>query len=165
MPVTFRPASDADVDTIAKLAHKIWHEHYPGIITVEQINYMLGNRYSAERIAEQMRAGEKFFLAESDTEPVAYASVELKDGYYYLHKFYIDVAKHRSGTGAKFFNYLLQQIDTTKPIRLQVNRQNFKAINFYFKMGFTIEQVGDFHIGGGYYMNDFVMIKQPNMTM
>jgi len=45
-------------------------------------------------------------------------------------------------------------------LRLQVNRQNYKAVNFYFKMGFIIESVGDFDIGGGYFMNDFVMVRK-----
>ena len=39
-----------------------------------------------------------------------------------------------------------------------VNRMNYKAVNFYFKSGFTIEKVADFDIGDGYFMNDFVMI-------
>jgi len=160
MPATFKPATEKDIATIELLAHKIWHQHYPGIITVEQINFMLSTRYSAKVITEQMLAGEKFFIACLNGEAVAYASVELKDGYYYLHKFYVDVARHRHGLGQQFFDYLLGQIDKSKPIRLQVNRQNYKAINFYFKMGFTIEKVGDFDIGGGFYMNDFVMKRE-----
>ncbi len=161
MTLTFRPALENDIDLIAALARKIWHEHYPTIITVEQIEFMLKDRYSAGRIAEQMKTGEKFFLAEFGGHPVAYASIEYLEGYYYLHKFYIDVARHGEGIGKEFFNYLLQQIDTSKPIRLQVNRQNYKAVNFYFKMGFTIEKTGDFDIGGGYFMNDFVMVRLP----
>ena len=160
MPVTFTPAAEKDIAAIEKLARKIWHEHYPGIITVEQIDYMLSTRYSAELIEQQMKSGEKYFLAYADEVPVAYASIELKDGYYYLHKFYVDVAKHRGGIGQDFFNYLLHQVDTSKPIRLQVNRANYKAVNFYFKMGFVIERVGDFNIGADYYMNDFVMIRR-----
>ena len=47
-------------------------------------------------------------------------------------------------------------------VRLTVNRQNFKSVNFYFKNGFTIERVADFDIGNGYVMNDFVMMwKKP----
>jgi ribosomal protein S18 acetylase RimI-like enzyme len=160
MPLTFKPANAQDVPLISQLARKIWHEHYPGIITTEQIEFMLHDRYSVAAIEKQMRGGEKFYLAYWDNEPVAYASIELKDGYYYLHKFYIDVAKHRGGIGQQFFNYVLAQIDVSKPIRLQVNRQNYKAINFYFKMGFIIEKVGDFDIGGGFFMNDFVMRRQ-----
>lgn len=159
MTLAFNKATEQDVANIADLAKKIWHEHYPTIITVEQIDFMLADRYSAKAILEGMQRGEVFYLAYADDEPVGYASVELKGDYYYLHKFYIDVAKHRSGIGAEFFKYILQQIDSAKPIRLQVNRQNIKAINFYFKNGFIIETTGDFDIGGGYFMNDFVMVR------
>lgn len=165
MPVTFKPATENDSALISSLARKIWHEHYPGIISVEQIDYMLTNRYSPEVITQQIKAGEKYFLAYSDNELVAYASFELKGDHYYLHKFYVDVSKHRAGIGYQFFSYLLQQMDSSKPIRLQVNRQNYKAINFYFKQGFIIENVGDFNIGGDYYMNDFVMKRMPNVII
>jgi RimJ/RimL family protein N-acetyltransferase len=47
-------------------------------------------------------------------------------------------------------------------IKLTVNRQNFKSINFYFKNGFKIEKVEDFDIGNGYWMNDFIMVKKNN---
>lgn len=160
MTLAFTKATEEDVALIAQLARKIWHAHYPAIITVAQIDFMLADRYSATAIREGMQRGEVFYLAYANDEPVGYASVELKCDYYYLHKFYIDVAKHRSGIGAYFFKYILAQIDSTKPIRLQVNRQNIKAINFYFKNGFVIETTGDFDIGGGYFMNDFVMVRR-----
>ncbi len=122
---------------------------------------MLADRYSEKVIAVGMERGEKFYVAYMDDKPVGYASVELTGDYYYLHKFYLDVNKHRGGIGSQFFNYLLAQIDSARPIRLQVNRQNIKAINFYFKVGFVIERADDFDIGGGFFMNDFVMLRQP----
>ncbi len=159
METQFRKATQEDITLIEQLAKKIWHEHYPAIITVAQIDFMLSSRYSAKAIQEGMAQGEVFYLAYADGEPVGYASVELKGDYYYLHKFYIDVAKHRGGIGGRFFEYILQQLDAAKPIRLQVNRQNIKAINFYFKNGFKIDRVEDFDIGDGFQMNDFVMVK------
>ena len=157
MTVSFKPATESDIPVIATLADKIWREHYPAMITVEQIEYMLRTRYSATVIATQTQAGEQFYLAYLGGEAVGYASIELKESYYYLHKFYLDVSKHRNGIGKEFFAYLLTQIDTSKPIKLQVNRQNIKAINFYFKMGFIIEYAADFNIGENYFMEDFVM--------
>ena len=109
-------------------------------------------------IAEGMAGAEKYYLAYVGKEPVAYADIEKRSSDYFLHKFYVDVSKHRGGIGHQFFQYLLQQMGTAVPIRLQVNRQNYKAINFYFKQGFKIETTGDFDIGGGFFMNDFVMI-------
>ncbi|MES2620261.1 MAG: GNAT family N-acetyltransferase [Bacteroidota bacterium] len=161
MNLEFRKASIADIPLISELADKIWKEHYPSIISVEQISYMLESRYSPVAIEKSMMKGEKYFIACENSKAVAYASLELLGNFFYLHKFYTDVSKHRKGIGQQFFNYLLTQIDPTKPIKLQVNRQNFKAVNFYFKVGFVIESVGDFHIGGGYYMNDFVMARKP----
>lgn len=161
MHISFRRAIADDIPIIYQLAQKIWREYYPAIISLEQIDFMLADRYSKRAIEEGMQRGEAFFLAYVDEEPVAYSSIELKESFYYLHKFYLDVSKHRIGVGQHFFDYLLMEIDSTKPIKLQVNRKNIKAINFYFKVGFVIEAVGDFDIGGGYFMNDFVMVKHP----
>jgi ribosomal protein S18 acetylase RimI-like enzyme len=162
MNLTFQKANIENISLIAQLAEKIWREHYPSIISEAQIEFMLKDRYSKEAIEKDMARGEGYFVAYDKDKAVAYASIELKGDYYYLHKFYVDVSKHRSGIGKNFFDYLLKQIDSSKPIRLQVNRLNFKAVNFYFKAGFVIESVGDFDIGGGFFMNDFVMLRNPN---
>jgi diamine N-acetyltransferase len=159
--VTFRPASEADIDVIEVLADRIWRAHYPGIISQEQIDFMLADRYSPRAIEEGMKRGERYFLALDKEKAVAYASFERQDNVYFLHKFYNEAGRQRQGLGAQLFRYLLQQMDEPLPIKLQVNRANFKAVNFYFKMGFLIEAVGDFPIGGGFYMNDFVMVRKP----
>jgi GNAT superfamily N-acetyltransferase len=156
----FVSATPTDAPLITSLAEKIWREHYPSIITKEQIEFMLRNRYSENVIVESMKNGEQFYIAYSYQIPIAYASFQNNGEQYYLHKFYVDVSLHRHGTGSAFFEFLLQQMKPRLPIRLQVNRQNYKAVNFYFKMGFVIESVGDFDIGGGYFMNDFIMVKK-----
>lgn len=159
MKFSFRKATEEDIPLINTLANKIWREHYPSIISMEQINFMLHDRYSPDAIRSGMSDGEQYYLAFAGGQPLALADIELKEQGYFLHKFYVDVARHRNGVGSAFFNFLLQQMKPGLPVRLQVNRQNFKAINFYFKMGFVIEQVGDFDIGGGFFMNDFVMLR------
>jgi Acetyltransferase (GNAT) family. len=47
-------------------------------------------------------------------------------------------------------------------IELNVNRNN-GAVGFYEKMGFKIDRSGDFDIGNGYYMNDYIMIKELHL--
>ena len=157
----FRKADQNDVALISELASKIWHVHYPAIISLEQIDYMLGSRYSVEAISSALKQGESFFLALTDDKPCAYASFETRASDYFLNRFYLDVDMHRGGIGRKFFDYLLTEMRPAKAIRLQVNRANYKAVNFYFKMGFAIESVGDFDIGGGFFMNDFIMVRKP----
>ena len=41
---------------LSALAREIWVQHYPGIITVKQIEYMLGQRYSPDAIRARWRA-------------------------------------------------------------------------------------------------------------
>lgn len=120
---------------------------------------MLASRYSEDVISKNMKQGERYFVAYLNSEPVAYAAFEEREADNFLGKFYVDVSIHGKGIGKQFFNFLLTQSNTAKPFRLQVNRQNFKAVNFYFKVGFVIESVGDFDIGNGYFMNDFVMAR------
>ena len=47
---TISPAQERDQDEIRQLARETWYLHYPGIITVKQIDYMLEQRYAPEEI-------------------------------------------------------------------------------------------------------------------
>jgi len=160
MNLSFRPATKTDASVIEALARRIWLAHYPSIITLEQIDYMLTTRNSAPAIAAGMEQGENYYLAYIDEEAVGFASVVQREHDYFLNKFYVDVNRHRNGIGGLFFAFLLNEMNAARPVRLQVNRQNIKAINFYFKNGFVIEATGDFDIGNGYQMNDFVMVRK-----
>lgn len=159
--LTFRPATESDLDTISALASRIWKIWYPRVISMEQVDYMLARMYSPASLAEQMTAkNHQFALAYLDGELIGYASVSTTDGkQYFLHKFYVDTTLHRRGIGAAFLQYL-ESMYSPEVMRLTVNRKNFTSINFYFKNGFLIESVEDFNIGDGYFMNDFVMLKQ-----
>jgi ribosomal protein S18 acetylase RimI-like enzyme len=156
----FIQATLEDLDKIIVLAHKIWNDHYPEIIGQEQVDYMLEKMYDAESLKQQMQSNDLFFLA-YPTEyeaPIAFISIkEVENGSFFIHKFYVNTQIQRSGVGRAFFEFVVKNFNP-EVIRLQVNRMNYKAINFYFKNGFTIEKVADFDIGDGYFMNDFVMI-------
>lgn len=153
-------AIDKDVPTIAALAEKIWNDYYPAIISREQISYMLEKMYSPSALLQQMGEGQHFSLLMDGNEAIGYLSYSKQEGdTYFLHKFYIDTSLHRKGSGSSLFHRVIESIPDIKCVRLTVNRQNFKAINFYFKLGFMIEEVMDFDIGNGYFMNDFVMRK------
>ena len=58
----FIAATENDLLTIQRLAKEIWNEHYITIISQEQIDFMLANRYSEAVLAEQMKNGQQFFL-------------------------------------------------------------------------------------------------------
>ena len=160
MNLNIRFAAKADIPVIAALADKIWRAHYPDIITLEQIEYMLDMMYSADALDKGMDEGQKFLLAEVDNRPVGYLSYSTKDGKnFYIHKLYVDVILHRKGIGNDLLAYMLKQLPDAETIELAVNRINYKAVNFYFRQGFTIKYSFDLEIGEGYYMNDYLMVK------
>jgi diamine N-acetyltransferase len=147
-----------DSQLIADIADKSWKSHYPGIISESQINYMLELMYATDLLKRQIESQtEVFYLIQIKETTVGFISTSKKTNDLYIQKFYLLPEYSGQGIGEKAFSKLIQLLNTDK-IRLTVNRQNYKSINFYFKLGFNIEKVADFDIGNGFVMNDFVMI-------
>ncbi len=156
-----RKATEDDIPLINSLAQKIWRLHYPSIISLEQIEYMLEKMYSTEALSQQLLDGHHFEFCFTDKKPIGYCSYSRQENEnYFLHKMYIDTTQHHKGIGTWFFKQVFGKINDIKNLRLTVNRKNHTAINFYFKNGFIIEEVKDFDIGKGFWMNDFVMLKK-----
>ena len=154
-----RLATEADAELISGIAHRIWREHYPAVIGEEQVEYMLNLSYTPEALVRQMSEGQVFYLPEWQGSPLGYLSISQKaPGQYFLHKFYIDNGQRGKGMGKVVLERVLAQFPDLKELRLTVNRQNYKSINFYFRVGFVIEHCLDIPIGGGYVMNDFQMV-------
>jgi hypothetical protein len=159
MNIQLHKATISDIPLIATMASKIWKAYYPAIITHEQIDYMLAKFYSASSMQEQMKEDQDFYLIQQKSNSVGYLSItKQNEGNYFLNKFYIELSEQRKNIGKNSFLQLLDLLPDMNTIRLTVNRSNFKSINFYFKLGFIIEEVKDFDIGNNYFMNDFIMI-------
>ena len=154
-----RRAILSDAIIIQRLAESIWWKHYPSIIGEEQVRFMLNKMYNLENIEKQIsEKKQQYFILENDGQDLGFFSIEVRESSAaFINKFYILQDQQRKGIGAAAFQLLLKQFPEINCIRLQVNRQNYQAINFYFKQGFVIEEVADFDIGDGYFMNDFIM--------
>jgi RimJ/RimL family protein N-acetyltransferase len=152
-----------DINRIAKLAHKIWNEHYPPIIGQIQVDYMLLKFYSNHSLLEQMENGQIFYLLNESGRDIGFAAVSrLDNNNWFLNKLYVDSTYQKQSFGHEMLIFLTTR-HNMKTLKLQVNRMNYKAINFYFKNGFVIEGLLDFDIGDGFQMNDFVMtLKSSN---
>lgn len=156
-----KKAVPADATLIAELANEIWHEHYPPIIGEKQVKYMLEKMYSLEVLNKNIIEGpQQFFLIYSNNQPCGFISIEINENGNegFIQKFYLLKRFRGNGLAAFCFDLLLNEFPGIKTLRLQVNRENIRAINFYFSRGFKIEKSADFDIGNGFYMNDFVMI-------
>lgn len=154
-------AQEKDLDTIAKLAHFIWNDHYVNIVGQAQVDYMLDKMYNPESLLEQLnKKNHIFYLIENGDEAVGFISTDSTNQTdYFIHKFYIHQQKSNAGIGTNIINSLIEIIKP-KSLTLTVNRKNYKSINFYFKNQFKIDRLEDFDIGNGYQMNDFVMVRK-----
>lgn len=163
MNITLQQATPADIPRLSALAQRIWRSHYPAIIGEKQVEYMLGLIYSHPALQRQIEEGQMFYLVMQYDEVIGFLSVsDKKEGRYFLHKFYLDNEKRGRGLGKIVFELLLARCPGLRELRLTVNRQNFKSINFYFKIGFVIEKCVDIPIGDGFVMNDFQMLFTAN---
>ena len=73
--VTISAACKADLAIVQDLAYQIWHHHYPGIISVEQIDYMLARGYVAAALdIFRTTPGSGLILARVDDVPVGFAA-------------------------------------------------------------------------------------------
>lgn len=148
-----------DAILLNKLAREIWEEHYTAIIGAEQVEYMLTNLQSTEKIYQDIVNGMNYFLINFDGKTVGYTGFQLENDYLFLSKLYVKSTARQHGIGKKVFQQIqdiARENDLLK-IQLTVNKYNDKSIAAYKKMGFVTvkEQVVD--IGGGYIMDDFVM--------
>jgi ribosomal protein S18 acetylase RimI-like enzyme len=159
-----RKAYEHDIPLIRDLTYKIWPPTYSGILTEDQINYMLDLMYSEKALAQQMQQGHEFVMIYDGVEPIGFASISLLEpGVFKLHKLYVLTSYQGKGAGrfavAELIKVVKRKGATT--LLLNVNRQN-KAKGFYEKLGFVAIREEDIDIGNGYFMTDYVMELKLN---
>lgn len=152
--ILIRDMQPADIPAVGALAERIWRAHYPGIISHEQIEYMLPLACPAENIALRKQ---RFWLLYANDALAGYIAVEPRESnIWFIDKLYVDTALQRGGLGSA----LLRHVEKTlKPaaLTLRVNRKNYQAVNFYFRHGFAIAGLDVLDIGNGFVMDDFLM--------
>ena len=159
-----QPMARADVDAVVALARVIWREHYPGIITSEQIEYMLAKMYTPAIIREELeRKGILWLTASVGGELVGFASYgpQAEPGVMKLHKLYLLARMRGKGRGSALLQQVVSQARAAgaTTLILSVNKRNQTAINAYLRNGFNIAQAVKIDIGGGFVMDDYIMSK------
>jgi len=165
-PIRVRAAEPGDVQALGALARAIWHAHYPGIITVAQIEYMLEQRYRPEVVRSELQRDDAWWeLATSGEVAVGFSSCLLTGapGEMKLDKLYVDPQRQGSGVGARLLQSVLARargLDCRRLI-LAVNKRNTTAIAAYRHWGFRVERALVTDIGSGFVMDDYLMVLEP----
>lgn len=105
--------------------------------------------------------GHVYSIAYKENEPCGYVSVQQQEkDVFHLQKIYVLPRFQGTHCGSFLFKEAIKCIKEIHPepclMELNVNRNN-KALQFYEYMGMRKLREGDFPIGNGYYMNDYIM--------
>ena len=155
-----------EAEALVDLAGRVWRACYPGIITPQQIEYMLAERYKPGLVRQLLARGDLWLAARAAGELVGFAHGHpLEQGDYKLDKLYVETGWQRHGIGGKLIAEVAARARSHGFTRLvlRVNRQNQRAIDAYLKHGFTVATLIVENIGEGFVMDDYVMAK-PLLT-
>lgn len=167
MDICIKRAVKDDLQTIHEMAEVVFRETYKTILSAEQMDYMMDWMYSLPNLEKQVALGHTYYIAWNGVEPQGYVSVH-KDSVdadgtevWHLEKIYVMPSAQGMGLGHKLLETAKQHVRDNKTaakgrMELNVNRNN-PAVGFYRRQGLRILRQGDFPIGNGFYMNDYIM--------
>jgi GNAT superfamily N-acetyltransferase len=160
-------ATEADLPAISELAGIIWRACYPGIITREQIDFMLARMYALETMRDEIRSqGIHYDCLFMDGNMIGFASYGPTEqpAVFKLHKIYLNPGWQGRGLGSLLLQHCEGEVRKLGAQRLilSVNKRNAKAIAAYQRNGFAIAESVVTDIGGGFVMDDFIMVKELN---
>lgn len=159
-----KATSSVHFQIIETLANSIWREHYPSIISIAQIDYMLRKFNSASVIEAQVKDGSKFYYMTFNDIPVGYMAIKIDTNHLFLSKLYVMKDHRGKGIGKVTTKFIMDEAARYKlnTIQLTVNKFNTNSIAAYEKLGYkkVKELVTD--IGEGFIMDDYLLEKQIN---
>ena len=160
-------AAEEDLQSVHDMAEVVFRHTYREILSPEQMEYMMDWMYSMPNLCRQLEEGHVYYIAFRDGMPCGYVSVQREDRMddgrmiFHLHKIYVLPAEQGNGLGRILFGQAVRHVvdaaeGVPARIELNVNRNN-PSVGFYNHLGMRILRQGDFHIGKGFYMNDYIM--------
>lgn len=157
-----KEASEKDIVLIQQLARKSWEKAYRGIISDEQIEYMLGTMYSAQELHHHFTENPHYhyFIIYENETPLGFVGYE----HHYepqttkLHRIYLIPEAQGKGLGKAGIEHVKKSaaLHGDHTVILNVNKANH-AQKVYESQGFTVRDSLVLDIGSGFVMDDYVM--------
>ena len=158
--INLRTATVLDIPLLRELSHVIWHQHYPSIISREQIDCMLGRMYTPDVIERELAEGVDWRILEAEGKPSGYLSVGMTGpAECKLHKLYLLPELHGRGIGRRCLDAVEAYARSHGAVTLvlMVNRANDKALRAYRAYGFKVAESVDWEFAPGFVLNDYRM--------
>lgn len=158
--LTISKAHVEDIDEIISLAQKIWKPAFSIYFSEIELNSLFEGMYSHQKLLTLLSdLFYQFFFIEFDGSRIGYFAVRQNRDHLKLDKIYVDQKFQKQGIGKWVFEKVrLKAIDLGfRQIRLNVNRRNIPAINFYEKLNFSITGEEDIAGPNGFIYDDYIM--------
>jgi len=153
-----------EIPVIQEIARQSWYSTYQGILSIEQIQYLLTQWYSKEFLEKEIQKHKNnhYLLFEKDEAFGFFAFFQNKENHAImrLSRIYLIPEFQKKGYGKSVISFLESEAEkiNCRFIELNVSKDN-SAISFYKKMGFKIEKDENVQIGP-YSFHDHVMMKE-----
>lgn len=151
--------TDDQLRRVSALADEIWHEYFPGIITVEQVDYMVEKFCSFEAEKENIKEGYEYYFIKRGGEDIGYTAIKPDGDRLFLSKLYLK----KEERGKKYARRVTEQLKEISRERglgaiwLTVNKHNDSTIAAYKALGYKTIGEGVTDIGKGFVMDDYYM--------
>lgn len=150
--------SNAQIAEVARLGAEIWREHYSALLGEMQIAYMLEKYQSERAVAAQLAdSGYRYWLILDEGRPCGYCGFVREADRLFLSKLYLRREVRGRGIARLVLEKLKAEAAGLRSIYLTVNKENSGSIAVYQKLGFREIDAVKTDIGGGFYMDDYIM--------
>lgn len=159
-----RILEDDSIKALASLASEIWHEFFPCILSLEQIDYMVERFQSYPAIKNQLLAGYEYYFIVAEGQICGYMGIheEANDKNMFLSKLYLKKECRGKGIAGEALKklFLMSKDRGMNKVWLTVNKNNTHTIEVYEHVGFAKARTQVADIGNGFVMDDYIMEKE-----
>ena len=151
--MTLVPFTNEDFGGLYEFMKPLWLETYSPILPKQQILFLLDQYFSKDGLEKYRGLGYQYFHVD-DVGVLVYVERETD---VYLDKLYLLPKARGKGYAAFVFSEMAK---LGKPVTLNVNQANERALKCYLKNGFGIVEKVAVALGNGMTNYDYVMQKR-----
>lgn len=159
--IIFTPVeTQTDLKTLHDVIQVVWPEVFTDILGQAQVDYMVKNYQSIEKIKSEIADGAKYYLVVLAGEIIGYTAYLVQEEGLYISKFYLLADVRGRGIARKMMSWLgdIAKTHHKQTLSLRVNRLNTRAISVYQHFGFKSIREIDTPFGD-FVLSDYVMEK------
>ena len=149
MNITIRKMQYEDTKQVQNIAKTTWNATYEGIIPLEVQNNFLNSAYNDESMKQRLERS-ILYVAEVDGKVVGFANYSpVRDGgNVELAAIYLNPKFQGKGIGTALLQQAINELEGTKEIYINVEKENKIGMTFYKAKGFEIVKEFDDEFDG-----------------